>query len=62
MIKAGILALEGEINQSSNLLENVINLDSSMAELAKTEGAFLILRNSDIFRTLFRYGYTDMIL
>jgi len=53
--KACIMALKGETDKSLSLLEKAINLDSNLIEAAKTEGAFLTMRNFERFRIIFGY-------
>jgi len=46
--KACLIALQGETEESLNLLEKAINIDSKLIDAAKTEGAFENLRLSQI--------------
>ena len=51
--KACVLALIGEFSESIELLEKAIDLNSDLREIAKTDGAFLPMRNLERFRILF---------
>jgi len=51
--KACIIALQGETDESLNLLEKAISLDSKLIEVAKTEGAFVSMRDFQRFRMIF---------
>ena len=53
--KASIMALQGEIDESLGLLEKAINLDSNLMKAAKTEGAFVYMRDLQRFRNIFGY-------
>jgi len=53
--KACIIALQGETNESLNLLEKAISLDSKLMEAAKTEGAFVNVRDFDRFKMMLGY-------
>jgi len=50
--KACIIALQGEADESLSLLEKAINLDSKLIEAAKTEGAFVFMRDFQRFRMI----------
>jgi len=51
--KACILALNGETDESLSLLEKAISLDSNLIEFARTEGAFVSMRDFHRFRMIF---------
>jgi len=53
--KACIIALQGETDESLNLLEKAISLDSKLMDAAKTEGAFVNMRDFQRFRMIFGY-------
>ena len=51
--KACVIALNGETDESLSLLEKAISLDSNLIEAAKTEGAFVSMRDFERFRMIF---------
>jgi len=53
--KACIIALNGETDESLSLLEKAINLDSNLIKAAKTEGAFVNMRDYQRFRMILGY-------
>ena len=53
--KACIMALNGETDESLSLLEKAISLDSNLIEAAKTEGAFVNMRDYQRFRMIMGY-------
>lgn len=53
--KSCIIALQGETEESLSLLERAISLDPQLIEAAKTEPAFLSLRNVQRFKIILGY-------
>jgi len=53
--KACIIALNGETDESLIFLEKAISLDSMLIEAAKTEGAFVNMRDYQRFRMILGY-------
>ncbi len=53
--KACIMALNGETNESLSLLEKAISLDSKLIEAAKTEGAFVNMRDYQRYKMILGY-------
>jgi len=53
--KACVIAMQGEADESLSLLEKAISLDSNLIEAAKTEGAFLNLRDFQRFKMILGY-------
>ena len=51
--KSCVIALNGETDESLSLLEKAISLDSNLIEAAKTEGAFVSMRDFERFRMIF---------
>jgi len=53
--KACIMALNGETDESLSLLEKAINLDSNLIKAAKTEGAFVNMRDYQRYKMILGY-------
>ena len=53
--KACIVALNGETDESLSLLEKAISLDSNLIEAAKTEGAFVNIRDYQRYKMILGY-------
>jgi len=53
--KACLIALQGETEESLNLLEKAINIDSKLIEAAMTEGSFVNLRVFHRFKMILGY-------
>jgi len=53
--KACMIALQGETEESLNLLEKAINIDSKLIDAAMTEGSFVNLRVFHRFKMILGY-------
>lgn len=53
--KSCIMALQGKTEESLSILKSAINLDSKLIEAAKTEPAFLSLRDFQRFKIILGY-------
>jgi len=53
--KACVIALQGETEESLNLLEKAINIDSKLIDAAKTESSFVNLRDFHRFKMILGY-------